>query len=104
MSEYDYVKWHKQYSRRKAEFIDALPGDAIKLEEYNGFELDRYYYSESLDKLIMFTRGRYKVVNPTKYNDSYSVVFVDINDQHHTCSYKKFYKQIQELIANENIE
>jgi len=102
MSEYDYVKWHKQYSRRKAEFLDTLPDDSIKLEEYNGFKLDRYYYSKSLDKLIMITRGKYKVVNPTKYNDSYSVVFVDSEDQHHTCSYKKFYKEICNLLADNN--
>jgi len=102
MSEYDYVKYHKQYSRRKAEFLDVLPDDCIKLEEYNGFKLDRYYYSKSLDKLIMVTRNKYKIVNPTKYNDSYSVVFVDDQDQHHTCSYKKFYKEISNLLANNN--
>jgi len=96
-NQYEYATTRKQYARRKAEFISELPDNCFDIEEYNGFQLNRYYWDPENKRLIMKTRGKYKIVNPTKTNGLYTVVLCDINNQPHTTSYKKLYHELIQL-------
>jgi len=89
---FEYIPERKQYNRHKQEFIDRLPDNVYEIQEYQGYRLDRYYWDIDNKKLIIYTRNRYKIVNPTKNGNLYVVVLNDVDGKNHSCSYKKLYQ------------
>ena len=50
------------YNSIKAEYVDNLPSDAIKITFYKGIEFEGYYYSKSTQKCYYDNGVRYRIL------------------------------------------
>ena len=86
------------YKRQKYEYTDKLDTTNLyNLEHYNGHDYDRYHFDKSTQKLYIYTRSKYKVVNPTLNGKMLLITLIDVNGKNHTVSYNKLLRQLNEL-------
>lgn len=86
------------YKRQKYEYTDKLDTtNLITIENYNGDDYDRYYFDKSVQKLYVYTRRKYKVVNPSTNGKMLLVTLIDVNGKNHTVSYNKLIRQLNEI-------
>ena len=54
------------------EFVDVDMNDLIKIDEYKGFKLKRYYFDKLNKRILLFSpiRERYQIVKPYIINKS----------------------------------
>ena len=80
----------KNRKRQQSEYLDELPPDAELIEDYNGFNFDRYDYDIWDERILMETKsGRIKIVKPGKDRNSLCICLYDTNDKKRQFSYKK---------------
>ena len=80
-----------KYKQQGNEFLDELPDTAVELEEYNGFEFNRYWFDYNSKRLIMRTRsGKLKFVNVScgRFH------LYDVDEIEHTWQWKKFHQEM----------
>jgi len=98
-SEYEYVTQRRPYNRRRAEYVDNLPEDVIPVDDYNGYQFNKYWFDVQKKRLIMRTcNNRYKIMKPTHANGTYLVVLFDVDKKPHSTSYKKLYRLMTQNI------
>lgn len=87
----------KRHGRRSFEFVDCIPLNVLKLEEYNGHELNRYYWDIDKKILLLFVRNnRIKIVKPFPNAANFDVIpLIDINGRSINVGYRKFVKLME---------
>lgn len=90
----DNLKDRSSWKKKEIENIDSLPPNAYHIEEYNGFTYNRYWFDKENMKLIIYTKGKYRIVNPSGYGNNKLITLTDSNGLHHTVSYKKFVNSV----------
>ena len=87
---------------RIGEFLDELPADAIQIEEYEGLELDNYYYDIEGERLLKIqtlrTMNKIKIIKPSISYTLVTVKLYDVYGKGHTRSYHKFIRFINQLV------
>lgn len=82
------------YRGRIAEYVDELPEDAFEFNEYNGHELEDYYYSSEEDTFYFFNGVQYRKLPLCSQNGRYFVNARDIDGAQiriHLSTFKKLY-------------
>ena len=90
-------------NRQSNEFYDELPENAIKIDEYDGIQLDRYYYDPDEEQLYLetiqySTRIRYKLVKPTVKRNQLEFRLVGSNGKGYGRSFNKFLNYLRDII------
>lgn len=102
MTDSDISHKRKQYSRQKYEYVNELNTELLyELQNYNGYELNRYFFDGKTETLYIYTRHKYKVVKPTFTGLMYIVALVDVNGKAHSCSYNKLIRELKAQIDDE---
>jgi len=90
-----------KYKQQRNEYIEELPDTAVELEEYNGFEFDKYWFDYESNKLIMRTRsGKLKFVNVCRGRFN----LCDIDGTNHTVCWKKFHQEMMNRYDESDLE
>ena len=93
------TKNRDKYKQQRNEYLDDLPETAVEVEEYNGFEFDKYYFDYENNRLIMRTSsGKLKFVNVSRG----LVRLCDINGVGHTWRWKKFCQEMMDRIEDDS--
>ena len=80
----------KTRNRQPYEYLDELPPDSERIEEYNDYEFNRYFYEIWDERILMETKsGRIKVVKPYHDGKVMCIILFDTNDKHRRFSYNK---------------
>ena len=86
----NYANSNRPKNLQPNEYLDKLPADAELIEEYNGYEFDRYYYDLWNERILMETKsGRIKVINPYQDGPQLRIQLLDINDKKCKFGYNK---------------
>ena len=84
-------------NKQKPIYVDKLNlKDVIELTEYNGYKYNRYYFDVKEEKLYLFTRNKYKLIQPFNNGLMDLVSLVDVSYKNHACSYNKLINQLKE--------
>ena len=93
-SNYENLNNQTRTSTRNIEYIDALPDDAIKVDHWNQFTFEDYYFSLEEEKFYRTLRNRNIRVIPTfKHHDVRVVSLTDTNKHKHEINYNKFLRE-----------
>ena len=87
-------------TKQSFDYISELPETAIQITEYDGFELDRYYYDFENEQLYLETRAkvvRYKLLKPHMRHIP-CINIIDSNGKKYSRSYTKFINYIRDLL------
>ena len=87
--------------RRRNEYLDELPENAIQVRDFEDIQLDRYYYDVDNERLLLETRARnirYKIVYPTLHKNHLSIAFYDENGQKHSRSYTRIINHLRDIL------
>ena len=87
-----------QMKRQKDVFLKELPDDAERINVYNDYEFDRYYYDIWNEKILLQTMsGKVKVINP--YIDGYRsrVTLYDLNLVRRKFDYNRLIEYLRNL-------
>ena len=84
-------------NKQKPIYVDKLNlEDVIELTEYNGYQYNIYYFDVKEEKLYLFTRNKYKLIQPFNNGLMDIVSLVDVSYKNHACSYNKLINQLKE--------
>ena len=84
-------------NKQKPIYVDKLNSEnVIELTEYNGYKYNRYYFDVMDEKLYLFTRNKYKLIQPFNNGLMDLVSLVDVSYKNHACSYNKLINQLKE--------
>ena len=84
-------------NKQKPEYVDKLNSEnVIELTEYNGYKYNRYYFDAMDEKLYLYTRNKYKLIQPFNNGLMDLVSLVDVSYKNHACSYNKLINQLKE--------
>ena len=67
----------------KKEYLSELPENVFKIDKYEGFEFDRYWFDVANEKVITFNKGKYRYLTITNIKNSKSINMKDINNVNH---------------------
>ena len=87
--------------RRRNEYLDQLPQNAIQVRDFEDIRLDRYYYDVDNERLLLETRARnvrYKIIYPYLLNNILAITLIDENGQRHNRSYTRIINHLNELL------
>jgi len=87
--------------KRKPEYLDELPEDAIQICDYDDIILDRYYYDADTERLLMEIRTRnvkYKIIYPYIRNNHLVINLMDENGKKHSRSYTKMMNHLGDIL------
>jgi hypothetical protein len=77
----------------KAEYLEALPEEAIKIESFNDIEFNDYCFDPETKRIIQTnatkTGDKIKVIKPTVSNNRNIIVIKDIEGKRRTIDYNK---------------
>ena len=83
-------------NKQKPIYVDKLNSEnVIELTEYNGYKYNRYYFDVKEEKLYLFTRNKYKLIQPFNNGLMDIVSLVDVSYKNHACSYNKLINQLK---------
>ena len=83
-------------NRQANEYLNKLPPDTEVIEEYNGYEFDRYFYDTINERILMKTKsGKIKVVNTYMDRNLLLIQFFDVNDKKCKFSYNKLIEYLK---------
>ena len=97
----DNIKNRDKYQKQKSEFVSELPENSIKIDDYNGIELDRYYYDTDSERLYLQTvtkNVRYKIIKPSLNKNLLTVYLVDVNGKCYGRSYPKMINDLKQIL------
>lgn len=69
----------------------------IELQNYNGYDLNRYYYDSTENILYLQTKRRYKIVKPFNNGLMDLISLIDTNGKYHTWSYHKLIRELNKI-------
>ena len=93
-SDYENLNNQTRTNGRSIEYIDALPDDAIKVDHWNEFKFEDYYFSLEEEKFYRTLRNGNIRIIPTHINCNIRVVkLTDINKHRHKINYSKFLRE-----------
>ena len=87
--------------RQKNEYIDELSESTIQIMDYNGFELNRYYYDYITEQLLLEVRDgklRYKIIKPYLQGNILRVGLVDVSGKKHRPNYVMLMNHLKDLL------
>ena len=90
-----------KYRKQISEYVSKLPENSIKIDDYNGIELDRYYYDTDSEQLYLQTvtkNVRYKLIKPSLHNNLLAVNLVDVNGKCYGRSYSKMINDLKQIL------
>ena len=88
----------KTINLRTNEYLDKLPDDAEMIEEYNGYEFDRFYYDIWEERILMETKsGKIKIMEPYLDGKLLRIQFYDINNKKHKFGYAKLIDYLKNI-------
>ena len=77
---------------------DELPDDTILVEEYNGHQIEDYFYSPALDRFIFWTGVDYRLLHINYLRNGSAFVYAyDVDGVRVSIYYSKF-KRIHDLV------
>jgi len=91
-------KNRNSFKMPEIEYVDEIPDTAIPLDEYNGFEYDRYWFDYDSERLIVHSRNRFKFVNISHNGNRSRMIICDINGRRHTIGWKKFFQEMMDRV------
>ena len=101
ISQSENIKNRDKYQKQQCEYISKLPENSIKIDDYNGIELDRYYYDTDSEKLYLQTvtkNVRYKIIKPSLNKNLLTVYLVDVNGKRYGRSYPKMINDLKQIL------
>ena len=97
----DNMKNKDKVTKRKNEYLDELPENAIQVCDFEEIQLDRYYFDIDTERLLMETRTRnvrYKIIYPFLQNNQLRLNLIDENGKKYQRSYTRFMCNMFELL------
>ena len=80
----------KTINRQPNEYLDELPPDAEIIEDYHGYQFDKYYYDIWEERILMETKsGRIKILKPYQGRKVSCIGLYDITDKKRNVGYNK---------------
>jgi hypothetical protein len=89
------------FKKQKHEYIQELPENAIRIENYDDIELDRYYYDPDSEKLYLKTnihKVQYKLCKPSLSCNRLTIHLVDVNGTRFKRNYTKIMNELGDMI------
>jgi hypothetical protein len=86
---------------RKFVYIYELPEDAIQITEYDGIELDRYYFDPESEQILIRTKTKqvkYQIVHPTHNRHLLRINITDVNGNRYDRSYPKMINDLLDIL------
>ncbi len=89
-------------NKQKGEYYQKLNSEnIIELQNYNGYEFNRYYFDTKEEKLYLYTRHKYKLIKPFFNGLLHIVSLIDVEGKSHLCSYNKLIRELKGFNENE---
>jgi len=89
------------YTKRKYEYVEEIPINAIQICDYEDIKLDRYFYDFENENLYMETKTidvKYRIIKPRLVNGLLTIDFVDVNGKTYSRSHTKFINHMRTIL------
>ena len=92
----------REYKRQQSIFVDELPDNAIRINTYNGLELDEYFFDIDEERILkILDNGRIKVIQPHFDSGMMKIHVYDTYKNKKTCGYNKLIRMIKSAIEEQ---
>ena len=91
----------KNSKRKDSEYLQEIPETAMRIEEYNNIELNRYWYDPIDEKLYMKTTMEdyhWKVIKPYWNAKVLQFNLTDVDGKQRSCNWFKFVQEMSEIM------
>ena len=88
-------------TKRRYEYLDELPENAIQVCDFEEIQLDRYYYDIDSERLLMemkFKQVRYKIIHPYLHKNRLQISLTDENGKQYQRSYTRFMNHLLDIL------
>jgi hypothetical protein len=103
----EWVPKAKSKQPTKAEYLDKLPDNAIKIEAFGKYKYNDYYFDPESKQVIQTnsskSKSKIKVIKPSDSNGREIIVIKDSEDKRRTVGYKDLVKHYENLNVEEDI-
>ena len=89
------------HQKRKHEYLEELPENAVQVCDYNEIKLDRYYFDIDTDRLLLETRTKtvkYKIIKPYLLNNQLVINLYDENGKNYIRNYIKIINHLNNIL------
>jgi hypothetical protein len=104
----EWVPKAKPRAPNKAEYLNELPPNAIKIESFGKHEFNDYYFDPDSKQVIQInsgkSRAKIKIIKPSVSNGREIIVIKDSSDKRRTVGYKELIEFCEECVQTDEEE